>query len=53
MFQINKSGPDMNPGEIPNPPEDNKKVHFLYTCTQTFNTVTLYTCTLVLTGQYS
>ena len=33
----------MNPGEIPNTPEHNKKVHFLYTCTQTFNTVTLYT----------
>ena len=32
----------MNPGEIPNPPEHNKKVHFLYTYTQTFNTVTLY-----------
>ena len=27
MFQINVSGPEMNPGEIPNPPEHNKKVH--------------------------
>ena len=56
MFQINVSGPEMNPGEIPNPPEHNKKVHLQsFSCTlyTTFNTVTLYTCLLLSTGQYS
>ena len=59
MFQINVSGPEMNPGEIPNPHvtlytcTQTFSTVTLYTCTQTFNTITLYTCLLLSTGQYS
>ena len=40
MFWINESGPDMNPGEILIPLKITKRY---ISCTQTLNTVTLYT----------
>ena len=48
MFQINVSGPEINPGEIPNPPEHNKKVHLQsFSCTLVHKLLIQEPCKLV------